>query len=382
MTDSEGNRTSVTDKGPLGRAPETERPGPAGGRRGPETDRPDPEDGRANPEANPQAPEPKGDRPQGDAGRAGAAGTAGAADQPGTPGQPDATGQPGTPRRPDAADRTTPANPVPEAAADAPAAKLTPRERRKRIADRVLAEGQVTIEELVQELGVSQMTVHRDLDTLEHQGWLRKVRGGATAAPNALFESNARWRGNEQVAAKEAICAAALAIAEPGQAVIIDDSSTALPLARALSSRGAYTVITNSLQVINELAEEPDIRVIALGGEYHAAFNAFLGMSTADSARSFRADVAFLSTSAVDNGHCYHQAQENVLVKRALMAAARRKVLLVDHSKFGRQALYELAPLADFDLVISDTQLPQEEQDALQSLGVRYELVSEEPHRA
>ncbi|TSB13582.1 DeoR/GlpR transcriptional regulator [Streptomyces benahoarensis] len=249
------------------------------------------------------------------------------------------------------------------------------------MADRVLAEGQVTIEELVQELGVSQMTVHRDLDTLEHQGWLRKVRGGATAAPNALFESNARWRGNEQVAAKEAICAAALAIAEPGQAVIIDDSSTALPLARALSSRGAYTVITNSLQVINELAEEPDIRVIALGGEYHAAFNAFLGMSTADSARSFRADVAFLSTSAVDNGHCYHQAQENVLVKRALMAAARRKVLLVDHSKFGRQALYELAPLADFDLVISDTQLPQEEQDALQSLGVRYELVSEEPHR-
>ncbi|MEV5127564.1 DeoR/GlpR family DNA-binding transcription regulator [Streptomyces decoyicus] len=264
-------------------------------------------------------------------------------------------------------------------ATDPSATKLSPRDRRKRIADRVPAEGQVTIEELVGELGVSQMTVHRDLDTLEHQGWLRKVRGGATAAPNALFESNARWRGNEQVAAKEAICAAAPAIAEPGQAVIIDDSSTALPLARALSGRGAYTVITNSLQVINELAEEPDIRVIALGGEYHAAFNAFLGMSTADSARSFRADVA--STSAVDNGHCYHQAQENVLVKRALMAAARRKVLLVDHSKFGRQALYELAPLADFDLVISDEELPQEERDALQSLGVRYELAAEGSRR-
>ncbi|MEU6113641.1 DeoR/GlpR family DNA-binding transcription regulator [Streptomyces sp. NPDC047117] len=265
---------------------------------------------------------------------------------------------------------------VPPADDAASPAKLSPKDRRKRIADRVLAEGQVSIEDLVRELGVSQMTVHRDLDTLEHQGWLRKVRGGATAAPNALFESNARWRGSEHVAAKEAICAAALAIAEPGQAVIIDDSSTALPLARSLSGRGAYTVITNSLQVINELADEPDIRVIALGGEYHAAFNAFLGMSTADIARSFRADVAFLSTSAVDNGHCYHQAQENVLVKRALMAAARRKVLLVDHSKFSRQALYELAPLADFDLVISDQDLPQEEQEALQSLGVRYELVA------
>ncbi|WP_078624120.1 DeoR/GlpR family DNA-binding transcription regulator [Streptomyces monomycini] len=302
-----------------------------------------------------------------------------------TGGTPDAsapaTAPAGTPAPAPAAEPAQHAKSGP-APAPAPEAKLGPKDRRKRIADRVLAEGQVSIEDLVQELGVSQMTVHRDLDSLEHQGWLRKVRGGATAAPNALFESNARWRGNEQVAAKEAICAAALAIAEPGQAVIIDDSSTALPLARSLASRGAYTVITNSLQVINELAEEPDIRVIALGGEYHAAFNAFLGMSTADIARSFRADVAFLSTSAVDNGHCYHQAQENVLVKRALMAAARRKVLLVDHSKFGRQALYELAPLADFDLVISDEQLPQEERDALQSLGVRYELATEGARRA
>ncbi|MFJ5675139.1 DeoR/GlpR family DNA-binding transcription regulator [Streptomyces sp. NPDC093097] len=266
-------------------------------------------------------------------------------------------------------------------ASEAPVTKLGPKGRHRRITDRVLAEGQVTIEELVQELGVSQMTVHRDLDALEHQGWLRKVRGGATATPSALFESTARRRGSEQVAAKEAICAAALALAEPGQAVIIDDSSTALPLARSLSSRGAFTVITNSLQVINELAEEPDIRVIALGGEYHAGFNAFLGMSTADNARSFRADLAFLSTSAVDDGRCYHQVQENVLVKRALMAAARRRVLLVDHTKFGRQALYGLAPLTDFDLVISDGRLPQGERDALQSLGVRYELAMEGSRR-
>ncbi|WEB41214.1 DeoR/GlpR family DNA-binding transcription regulator [Streptomyces yunnanensis] len=243
-------------------------------------------------------------------------------------------------------------------ASQAPVTRLSPKDRRKRISDRVLAEGQVTSEELVQELGVSQMTVHRDLDTLEHQGWPRKVRGGATAAPSALFESTARWRGNEQVAAKEAVCEAALALAEPGQAVI-----------------------TTSLHVINELAEEPDIRVIALGGEYHAAFNAFLGMSTTDIARSFRADIAFLSTSAVDNGHRYHQAQENVLVKRALRAAARRTVLLVDHSTFGRQALYELAPLADFDLVISDGHLPREEQEALQSLGVRDELATEGSRR-
>ncbi|MEV0278721.1 DeoR/GlpR family DNA-binding transcription regulator [Streptomyces sp. NPDC050610] len=254
--------------------------------------------------------------------------------------------------------------------------KLSPKERRKMIADRVLQRGQVSIEDLVRALGVSQMTVHRDLDSLEHQGWLRKVRGGATAAPSALFESNARWRGSTRLEEKQAICATALEGAEPGQAVIVDDSSTVLSFATGLSARGAFTVITNSLQVINELSDEPEIQVIALGGVYHASFNAFVGMFTADMARSLRADVAYISASAVDNGHCYHQSQEEVLVKRALLEAARRRVLLVDHSKFGRQALYQLAPLTDFDTVISDDQLPTEHQEALRALGVRLELAA------
>ncbi|WP_327357916.1 DeoR/GlpR family DNA-binding transcription regulator [Streptomyces sp. NBC_01304] len=254
--------------------------------------------------------------------------------------------------------------------------KLNPKDRRKKIADRVLAEGSVSIDDLVRDLGVSQMTVHRDLDTLEQQGWLRKVRGGATAAPNALYESNTRWRGNEMVEAKEAICAAALSVSEPGQAVIIDDSSTVRPLAQALSSRGAYTVITNSLQVINDLADDSDIRVIGLGGVYHPSFSAFWGTTTADAVRSLRADIAFMSTAAVDAGSCYLQHQENIVVKRAMLDAARFKVLLVDHTKFGRQALYRLAPLTDFDLVVSDAELPAEQQQMLKALGVRYELAA------
>ncbi|MGW0736064.1 DeoR/GlpR family DNA-binding transcription regulator [Streptomyces sp. NPDC002851] len=254
--------------------------------------------------------------------------------------------------------------------------KLVPKDRRKKIADQVLADGSVTIDDLVRGLGVSQMTVHRDLDELERQGWLRKVRGGATAMPNALYESNARWRAGEMVAAKEAICATAVEFTEPGQAVIIDDSSTALPLARSLPSRGTYTVITNSLQVINDLSDDSGITVIGLGGVYHPSFNAFWGTTTADSMRSLRADVAFVSTASVDEGSCYLQHQENIVVKRAMLETARYKVLLADHTKFGRQALYRLAPLGDFDLVVSDAELPAEQQEMLKSLGVRYELAA------
>ncbi|MFK4107478.1 DeoR/GlpR family DNA-binding transcription regulator [Streptomyces sp. NPDC002176] len=252
--------------------------------------------------------------------------------------------------------------------------KAGPRARRSGIADLVLQQGQASIDELVSAFGVSQMTIHRDLDELEREGWLRKVRGGATAAPSAVFESNARWRGSTMLAEKRQICAAALLTAEPGQVVIVDDSSTAMPFAKGLPERGAFTVITNSLQVINELTGAPEIQVIGLGGVYQASFNAFVGMFTADMARSLRADVAYISASAVDNGQCYHQSQEEVLVKRAFLESARKRVLLVDHSKFGRQALYRLAPLTDFDLVISDSGLPEAESQALRAAGIRVEL--------
>ncbi|MBL1097732.1 DeoR/GlpR family DNA-binding transcription regulator [Streptomyces coffeae] len=256
--------------------------------------------------------------------------------------------------------------------------KLSPKGRREKIADQVFQQGQVSIEDLVQDLAVSQMTVYRDLDILERQGFLRKVRGGATAAPSALFESNLRWRSSTMLEEKQAICEAALEEVEPGQAIIVDDSSTVLPFITELPSRGSFTVISNSLQVINKLADEPEVQVIALGGVYQASFNAFVGMFTADMARSLRADVAYISVSAVDSGHCYHQSQEEALVKRALLAAARRKVLLVDHTKFGRQALYQLGPLSDFDLVISDRKLPKDEQDALHAMGVRLQLAPAE----
>lgn len=265
---------------------------------------------------------------------------------------------------------TTPGPDKPSADRRAESTKLSPKIRRKKIADRVLQDGQVTIEELVHDLSVSHMTIHRDLDLLEGQGWLRKVRGGATAAPSSLFESNARWRSATMPEEKQAISQAALDEVEPGQALIVDDSSTALPFATGLPERGAFTVITNSLQVVNELAEETDIQVISLGGVYNSSYNAFVGMFTADMARALRADVAVISVSAVEGVHCYHQSQEEVIVKRALLAAARRRLLLVDHSKFGRQALYQLCPLNDFDLVISDAGLAEETREAIQALGV------------
>lgn len=214
--------------------------------------------------------------------------------------------------------------------------------------------GSVRIEELAAELGVTPMTIRRDLDHLQSQGWLRKVRGGATAEPSAVHHGDVRHRRQFLADVKSRLAEAALRQVRPGDALMLDESTTGLALARQLHRRAPLTVITNFCPVIAELGGTPGIDLVALGGGYFPAYDAFLGPRTVEGIGSLRGDLLIASTTAVTRGQCYHQSQETVAVKRALMAACDRSVLLVDHTKFTRRGLYRLAPLTEFDLVVVD----------------------------
>ncbi len=244
------------------------------------------------------------------------------------------------------------------------------RDRQEQIRERVLAEGFVRIEQLAEEFSVNLMTIHRDLDTLQRQGWLRKIRGGATAQPSALFHGDIRYRMQAMKAEKEELARTAIKLVERSQSVMLDESTTGLHLAQLLPSYGPLTVITHFLAIIKLLAGEPGIDLIALGGNYYPAYDAFLGLLTAESIHSLRADMLFMSTTAITEGFCYHLSQETVVVKRALMEAAARRILLVDHSKFSKRGLYQLAPLTDFDLVIVDKKTDEQDLATMRDLGV------------
>lgn len=247
-------------------------------------------------------------------------------------------------------------------------AELGPRERRDQIRQRVVAEGFARMEDLAEAFGVSLMTVHRDLDVLQSEGWLRKVRGGATAQPSALYHGDVRHRVQAMADAKRRLAEEAVTLVEPGASVMIDESTTGLAVAGLLPARGPLTVISNFLAVVNLLSGEASVDLISLGGAYYPAYDAFLGMRTTEAIRSLHADVLFMSTTAITNGHCYHQSQETVAVKRALMESADQRVLLIDHSKFAKRGLHRLAPLTDFDLVIVDQESP--DLDPLRAAGV------------
>jgi DeoR/GlpR family transcriptional regulator of sugar metabolism len=262
--------------------------------------------------------------------------------------------------------------------ATANGSSLAPEQRQDKIAELVLKQPFIAAKDLAERFDVSLMTIHRDLDELEAHGVLRKVRGGATPQASSLFESNVRYRLTVASEEKQALARAALLQIEPGQAVLIDESTTGLALARLLPVRVPLTVITNSLSVMQELRSVRDIKLIVLGGDYWPRHEAFCGLACEAAVSALRADVLFMSSTAISGGVAYQPDQDMAIAKRAMIAAAGRRVLLVDHSKFGRVALHRLAPLTAFDLVMTDDGIDAAGLRQLQEAQVAFEVVSRE----
>jgi len=217
-----------------------------------------------------------------------------------------------------------------------------------------MSEGAVRIEDLADRFNISVMTVHRDLDELEARGLLRKERGVASATSTALVESSYVYRSSRQLAEKEAIARAALDFVSHGQAIILDDSTTTLTLVPHLAVKTPLTVITNTLTVMEAVNGMKGVSLLGLGGQFYDWCSAFMGRMTLDAIRTLRTDVAVMSTSAITDGLAFHQSLETVDIKRAMFESANKRILLADHTKFDKRALYMTMPLSEFDAVIVD----------------------------
>ncbi|MGF3056847.1 DeoR/GlpR family DNA-binding transcription regulator [Microbacterium sp. YY-01] len=235
----------------------------------------------------------------------------------------------------------------------------------------IMTEGSVRIEQLAETFDVSIMTVHRDLDELESRGLLRKSRGVATAMPTALVESSDVYRSNREAVEKESIALAALELIEPGQAIMIDDSTTAMHMVPHLRARRPLTVITNTLTIMDQLRDAPGISLIGIGGKYFNWCSSYMGRLATTMISSMRADVCIMSTAAITDDIAFHQDLDTVDVKQAMFAASAQRILLADHTKFTRRALHTLFPLSDFDAVVVDWRTPLAQISHLREMGVK-----------
>lgn len=227
--------------------------------------------------------------------------------------------------------------------------------RQRHILDHVLNVGSASATELVAITGMSLMTVHRDLDELASRGLVRKFHGGVSALPTSVFESSSDFRMHRQIEAKNALAHKAIEFIEPGMSVMLDDSTTVLALARLLPNFGPITVLTNYRQIMELLLDSPDVRLIAIGGAYSRTHDSYIGPPDQTGLDSYAVDVVFQSTSTMDDRSTYHQEQEVVMMKRVMLHAGTRRILIMDGSKVGQTSLHRFVPVSDFtDVILTD----------------------------
>lgn len=231
-------------------------------------------------------------------------------------------------------------------------------DRRARILERVAATGFVSVTALAADLGVSDMTIRRDLRRLSAAGEVRVVHGGVSLPHATLRTSEFVSRAQSNAEAKRRVSQRAARLVREDDVVAVDAGTTAFGVVTALPPAFHGTVVTHSVPAIQHLLHRPEARVVGLGGDLYAPSQAFVGQATVEQVRHVRVRVLVLGAAAVDARGIYVEADVERATKLALVDAADEVVLVVDAGKFTATAPVRLCGLDRLTRVVTDANPP------------------------
>ena len=227
--------------------------------------------------------------------------------------------------------------------------------RRRNILETLNSDGYVEVEKLAGGLGVSTMTIRRDLTDLETGGYLVRTHGGAvkSAAIDAMFTFDSRINRNR--VHKEAICLAAAAFVEPGDTIFIDCGTTLYRLARYIRDIRNVRIVTNSLPLLTEIAGNSSVRITLTGGDLVRERKALYGRIAESMIASVHADKAFIGADGVcvERGLTSYDEKE-AGISRGMAESADSVFLLCDSSKLGHSSFYRFGPVTSVDTLVTD----------------------------
>ncbi|MFD4667658.1 DeoR/GlpR family DNA-binding transcription regulator [Streptomyces halstedii] len=230
--------------------------------------------------------------------------------------------------------------------------------------------GRVDVLSLAEEFQVTAETIRRDLKALDRAGLLRRVHGGAIPAGRLGFEPDLAERDVVAADEKDRIAAAALGELPAEGNVIIDAGTTTARLAAAVPLGSVLTVVTHALPVAARLADHPGISLHLVGGRVRHRTRAAVDAWALSAYSQINADVVFLATNGFSpQGGLTTPDLAEAAVKRAVISAARRVVLLADSAKFGQEYFARFGDLDGIDLLITDTGLSPENALSIESRG-------------
>ncbi|MFN3949640.1 DeoR/GlpR family DNA-binding transcription regulator [Microbacterium sp.] len=251
------------------------------------------------------------------------------------------------------------------------AAPMIPDQRRASIVQSLHRERVLSFRQLSDLLGVSQMTVRRDVAALEEQGLVQATTGGAKLAPRLVLEPTRAEKAATEIAEKTAIAREAASLVRDTMTVYLDAGTTAQAMRPFLEGIVDLTVVTNDLATVQTFIDHPSADLICVGGRVDRTNLSTIGRLTRLTLAELSLDLAFISSSSWDLGHGVTTPVEaKIEAKRAAVEAAERSVLIADSSKYGRFAKYRALRLDELGAVITDRALPDAAATAIDSAGV------------
>jgi DeoR family fructose operon transcriptional repressor len=230
---------------------------------------------------------------------------------------------------------------------------------------------------VAEEFGVTTETVRRDLAVLERAGMLRRVHGGAVPAGTlTLLEPGLGERHGTRSEAKRAIAAAAAELLPgPGGSVILDGGTTTAALVELLPGDRRLLAVTHCVPIAARLASAPGISLHLVGGRVRGVTQCAVGETAVRSLTELRVDVAFLGANGITPAHGFTTPDDaEASVKRAIVRAAQRVVVVADSSKLGREHLVRFAAVEDVDVLVTDADADPEEIAELEEAGLEVVL--------
>ncbi len=230
-------------------------------------------------------------------------------------------------------------------------------ERRREILARLENEGKVIVAELAKDFNVTEETIRRDLEKLDREGLVSKTYGGAVSKQDPALDLPYKVRKSVNVAEKQKISDTVADMINDGDRIMLDASSTAIYIVKKLKTKKNLTIITNSVEILLELADRPDFNVLSTGGSLKEGALSLTGSSAEKMIRSYHVDLAICSCKGVDTELGITDSNEkDCLIKQAMFDSAERKILAIDNGKFDRKSFVKLSDLSEVDIIVTDKQ--------------------------
>ncbi|MCI4667691.1 MAG: DeoR/GlpR family DNA-binding transcription regulator [Bacteroidia bacterium] len=249
---------------------------------------------------------------------------------------------------------------------------MTIAERHSMILKRLEMKGYVRVKELAKELGVSLVTIRKDLKTLEDRKMLFRSHGSASFRPSQTVERPVNEKELLWADEKEAIASKAVELVESGESMIIGSGTTTLAFARALPGDGSYTVLTAAMNVSFALLDHNAIELIQLGGQVRKGANTAVGPYAEEMLSNFACQTLFLGVDGIspDFGLTTSNMMEAHLNRR-MIESVQRTIVLCDSSKFGLRGFGKICEVNDVDVLITDERAPKDMIQEIEDQGVQ-----------